>query len=61
MLSYKKIVRAILQTSFHEHSHPLFTHLNLIKLRDIYQIEIAKFMYGYIHSSPPVSFSSIYT
>ena len=32
----KQIVHAILQTSFHEHSHPLFTHLNLIKLQDIY-------------------------
>ena len=56
----QKIVRAILQTSFHEHSHPIFTHLNLIKLQDI-QIEIVKFMYSYIHSSLPVSFSNIFT
>ena len=53
--------RVILQTSFHEHSHLLFTHLNLIKLPDIYQIEIAKFMYSYIHNSLPVSFSNTFT
>ena len=56
-----KTVCAILQTSFHEHSHLLFAHLNLIKLQDIYHIVIAKFMDSYIHSSLPVSFSNIFT
>ena len=60
-LSCKKTVRAILQTTFHEHSHPPFTHLNLIKLQDSYQIEIAKYMYSNIHSSLPVSFSNTST
>ena len=35
---HKKIVCTILQTSFHEHHHLLFTHLHLIRLQDIYQI-----------------------
>ena len=59
-VSYKKNC-AILQTNFHEHSHPHFTYLNLIKLQDIYKIEIAIFMYSYIHSTLPFSFSNIFT
>ena len=43
------------------HTTKFVIHLDLIKLQDIYQIEIAKFMYSYIHSTLPVSNIFIFT
>ena len=53
LFSIKKIVRSILKRNYWEHSHPLFTCLKFIKLNDVYELEIGKFMYNYIHRSLP--------
>ena len=48
-----KIVRSILKRNSEELSHPLFTCLKLIKLNDVYELEIGKYMYNYVHRSLP--------
>ena len=57
----KKIVRSIPKRSYWEHSHPLFTCLKLIKLNDVYELEIGKFMYNYVHRNLPHYLSDIFT
>ena len=57
----KKIVRSILKRNYREHSHPLFTCLKLVKLNDVYELEIGKFMYNYVHGSLPHYLSDIFT
>ena len=51
---------------WHEHinkckMHPLFTCLKLVKLNDVYKLEIGKFMYNYVHRSLPYYLSDIFT
>ena len=58
---HKKIVRSILKINYREHSHPLFTCLTLVKLNDVYELEIGKFMYNYVHRSLPHYLSDIFT
>ena len=57
----KKIVRSILKRNYREHSHPLFTCLKLVKLNDVYELEIGKYMYNYVHRSLPHYLSDILT
>jgi hypothetical protein len=49
----KRIIRTMLRTDYNEHSHPLFHQLQLLKLQDIYEIEIAKVMYKYNNHNLP--------
>ena len=56
-----KSVRFILKRNYWEHSHPLFTCLKLIKLYDVYEMEIGNFMYNYVHRSLPHYLSDIFT
>lgn len=57
----KKVVRPIFKRSCYEQSHPFFISLQLIKLHEIYQNEVAKFMHNYFHRSVPYSVSDIFT
>ena len=57
----KNIVRSILKRNDREHSHPLFTCLKLVKLNDVYELEIGKCMYNYVHRSLPHYLSDIFT
>lgn len=56
----KKIVRAISNAEYNEHAHPFFLELNLLKLNDIYTIEMAKFMYKYVNKDLPEPLSNIF-
>ena len=49
----KKIIRTMLNADYNEHSHPLFQQLHVLKLQDIYEMEIAKFMYNYNNHNLP--------
>ena len=59
LLSKKKIVRFILKRNYREHSQPLFTCLKLVKLNDVYELEIGKCIYNYVHRSLPHYLSDI--
>ena len=51
IIMQKYIVLSILKTKYREQSHPRFTHLNLIKSHEMYEIEIGNVMYTYIYGS----------
>ena len=57
----KKIVCSILKRNYWEHSHPLFMCLKLIKLNDVYELEIGIVLYNYVHRSLPHYLSDIFT
>ena len=46
---------------YNEHTEPLFHDLNLLTLHDIYELEIAKFMFKYVNFHLPEPLSNIYT
>ena len=60
-LNQKKLVRAMLNADYYAHTHPIFIHLNLLKVDDIYRVEILKFMYHYANGNLPISLSNIFT
>jgi hypothetical protein len=42
-------VRSISNVDINTHTEPLFVKLNVLKIEDIYKMEICKFMYNYIN------------
>jgi hypothetical protein len=56
-----KIIRAISNVTYNEHTQPLFQSLKLLKLQEIYTMEIAKFMYKYTTRDIVEPLSNIYT
>ena len=57
----QKKVRSILKRNYRELSHPLFTCLKLVKLNDVYELEIGFCWYHYVHRSLPHYLSDIFT
>ena len=52
------IIRAIAYSNMNCHVSPLYNNLNLLKLEDIYKLEVAKFMYQFMNDKLPQSFYS---
>ena len=57
----KKIIRAITGTMFNAHTQPLFKSLNILKLTDIYKLQVAKYVHSYVTNSLPFSLMDIFT
>ena len=52
----KKGIRMISNSRYYEHTEPLFKSLNLLKLHDIYNLNVLKFYYYYCHNQLPEYF-----
>ena len=52
----KKAIRAITCSKFNAHTEPLFKYLKLLKLQDIYQLNILKFYYKFKNNELPKYF-----
>ena len=46
----KKIIRIVTNSTYYEHTHPLFKATNILKLFDINKLQIAIYMYKLLHS-----------
>ena len=44
-----------------DHSAPLFEQFKLLKLNDLYHLNLGKFMYKYNHNALPSCFNSFFT
>ena len=44
----KKVVRIISNNKYNAYTDPIFKYLNILKLNDIYKLQLAKFFYKYI-------------
>jgi len=51
MVMQKKSVRIIVKAKYNEHTDPIFKELKILRLEDIYKLNIAKYMFG-IHTLP---------
>ena len=59
-IQQKKAIRVITQSKYNEHTSPLFKRLHLLKLKDIHEIELAKFTFMHQAKSLPSPLLNIY-
>jgi len=57
----KKAIRIITNASYNEHTTPLFSKLHVLKLADIYELQLAKFIFGLYHNTVPRPLCSFFT
>ena len=57
----KRAVRIISNAGYRDHSAPLFKQFKLLKLNDLYCLNLGKFMYKYNHNALPSCFNSFFT
>ena len=58
---HNKIIKTISWSSFRCHATPAYSQLNLLKLEDIHQLEIAKLMHNFHSSRMPNTFDRLFT
>ena len=46
---------------YNAHTSPLFKHLNIVKLHDLYELQIAKYMYSYSQNTLPIPLMTLFT
>ena len=54
----KKAVRAITNSNYNAHTEPLFKLLNILKIDDLYRLNLLKFYYKYVNNELPLFFNS---
>jgi len=57
----KKIVRVITNSEYNTHSEPLFKMLQILKITDIYQLQVVKFVFSYINHCLPILLMDTFT
>ena len=50
-----KLVQILIKAGYLEHTTPLFTNLNLLKLKNIYYLNHGKFMFKQINNVLPLA------
>ena len=60
-LIQKKILKAVTFSDTTVHSDPIFSRLGLLKVGDIFQLQLLSFMYDCYHGLVPSYFSSYFT
>ena len=58
---HNKIIKTISWSSFQCHVTPVYSQLNLLKLEDIHQLEIAKLMHNFHSNKMPNTFDRLFT
>ena len=56
----KRVVRIMSRTAFDAHTEPLFKNLRILNLKDIYKLQIGKFMYQCKSGLLPDSFNDMF-
>ena len=56
----KPSLRTFHNKKFNSHSDPLFKQSGILKISDIYQIEVMTFMHDFANEKLPVSFKDVY-
>jgi len=60
-VTQNKVVRNILNAPYNSSTATLYKHLNMLKLSDIYKIQLGKLMYDYTHAKLPRPLLDIFT
>jgi hypothetical protein len=59
-ISQRKAVRYIHRSSYNAHTNPLFSESKILKLDDIYELEVGKLVYDAMHNTLPKPLSFLY-
>jgi len=59
-LIQKRALRTIHNKSYNSHTDPLFKQSGILKLSDIYQLEVLMFMHDFINNKLPLSFQNMF-
>jgi hypothetical protein len=57
----KRALRIINYKTYNSHTDPLFKHSGILKLSDLYQLQVLLFMHNYSRDKLPMSFRNIFT
>jgi hypothetical protein len=60
-IKQKKAIRIVTRAEYNAHTSPLFKKLNIIKLHDIYILQVAKYMYNFSQQTLPLPLTHIIT
>ena len=60
-ITQKKCMRHICDVPYNTHTNPLFKKLCIPRLKDIYKIQLCKFMYSYTHGKLPTPLLAIFS
>ena len=55
----QKSIRIVANVKYNDHTEPILKSFNLLKLNDIFKINVLKFYYKYCHNLLPIYFQSI--
>ncbi len=53
-------IRCITNSAYNEHTDPLFKNLNILKLKQLYHLNIARFMYKAFNKELPSQVANLY-
>ena len=56
----KRAIRAISKAAYNSHTDPIFKRLNILKVEDLYEYEVALFMHKYCNKCLPKSFDNCF-
>lgn len=60
LLLQKRAMRIIANTRYRAHTDPIFKSLKILKISDIYKLQISLFAFDYKHNKLPMSFTNYY-
>ena len=58
---HKRALRTIHKKQYNSHTDPLFKQSGILKISDLYQLEVLLFMHDYSHQKLPASFTGLYS
>ena len=56
----KRAIRTIMNATYNEHTSPLFKATNILKLTDLHDFQVIKFMGKYMHNELPLSLLELF-
>jgi len=57
---HNRVIKAITRSSYRSHVTPLYKKLNLLKLNDIYQMELARIVHTFSSNNLPSNFNKLF-
>ena len=61
VITQKKIIRVIAGATYYAHTEPIFKHLRILKLTDIYTMLVSKYVLNFLHKLLPSPLSNLFT
>ena len=60
VVTHKKIVRILVGAIYNAHTIPIFKKFNMLKIHDIYKLQVAKYVLAFLHNKLPSALNNIF-